>query len=114
MDEYEIKNATIENIRIHMERGFIVTISITLDYGGAGQSFGGYMLAHKDRGPTPHLAAWVLGLMEVFKVDDIMKLKGKPCRAEASHCKVKRIGHFTDDRWFDPEEVNQGLVDPNN
>lgn len=39
-----IKNAIINNAKIHFENGGILTVWLGLDYGGSGQGFGGYSL----------------------------------------------------------------------
>ena len=95
----EIKNAMIENVRIFVEDHGILTSFLTLNYGGGSvQGFGGYDLREK-------MSPWLLNLFRVFGVDDLVSLKGMPCRAEADWGKVYRIGHFTEDRWFNPSEM---------
>jgi len=98
------QNATITSVEIEIQHG-VYTISITLDYGGSGQVFGGYCLA-KEKDPSPLMAAWITGLMETFEVERLSDLKGLPCRVVATHMKAKIIGHYLKDKWFDPAIVN--------
>lgn len=99
-DTIETKNAYIESVRIFVEDHGILTSFVHLDYGGGGQGFGGYDLRYNNT-----LTKWVEGLLRVFNTQDLLSLKGKPCRVEADWGKVYRIGHFTEDRWFDPRSM---------
>jgi hypothetical protein len=107
----EIKNAIIESARIDNERGLSAWLS--LDYGGSGQGFGGFVLYipsdwQKDSKDTRHKAQWnyaghfIYRVMQIAGVDEWSKLKGKTVRAKCEHTAVHAIGHIVKDDWFDP------------
>ena len=95
----EIKNGTIRSANILIEDHGILTSFLDIDYGTAGQGFGGYDLRENNV-----LATWVQRLLWVFKVRDFADLKGKPCRVETDGL-IRGIGHFTEDRWFYPKDM---------
>lgn len=107
--ERGICNATITSAEILLERGFALVVNIGLDYGSSHQTFGGYVLGHMDRKPTAHLDAWLTAIFKTFEIERFSDLKGKPCRADADHGRVYRIGNFLKDKWIDPEEINEAL-----
>jgi len=93
----EIKNAKITGTELGgNERG--PSFWVYVDYGGAGQGFGGYSLG----GTFTHYV--ITGILEALEVDSWEKLKGTPVRVKASHDKVQAIGHYLKDQWFDPSE----------
>jgi hypothetical protein len=108
----EIKNAIIEDARFDVERG--LSAWLTLDYGGCGQGFGGYLLyapkgwrAHSD--PANYCGHFIHRCLEVAGVNDWARLKGRTIRVKADHGKVYAIGHIVKDDWFDPEAEFKAL-----
>jgi hypothetical protein len=113
-DAEEIVNAKIEAVQILYERDFILTVWVTLNYGGSCQGFGGYVLggrpgsgakcvAANDRG---HLTSWINGVMACAGVDDFTKAKGNVVRVKRRGDwgrPVLAIGHATKNIWFDPK-----------
>ena len=106
MSDYEVKNAVIESVRFDTERG--LSLWVTLDYGGSGQGFGGYLLyapsgwkAHK--APGNYCGHFIWRLFEIAGVHEWSQLVGKTVRARSNHGHVKAIGHIVKDDWFDPE-----------
>jgi len=107
MDKVEIKNAVIESYRFDIERG--LSLWVTLDYGGSGQGFGGWLLyapkgwaAHENGGNF--CGHFIYRLLEVCGVEDLKQIVGKAIRAKTSHNKVYAVGHILKDDWFDPEK----------
>ena len=110
MDD-EIVNARIKSARITNADHGCLTIWIDLDYGSAGQGFGGYNLyspamwesidnnAHKN-----YAGHWIWRVMEVAEVNDWNDLKGKTVRVEIRNGLVYKIGHILKDKWFCPKE----------
>lgn len=104
----EIKNAIIERASLSIEEHGFLTCYLTLDYGGSGQGFGGYVLAlprssHNFRRETT--GAWhIMRIMEIAGVNNWFDLVGKTIRAKATLTKVSAIGHIIKDDWFSPEE----------
>ena len=103
---YEIRNAKIEktNLGLQYTDHGILSFHIMLDYGGAGQGFGGLCLDEydedtKERKATPLAASLLLATDKVFG-RDWEKLPGTPCRAYQTNGKVFAIGHFLEDRWM--------------
>lgn len=105
LDQIEIKNAVIESGRFDTERG--LSFWLTLDYGGSGQGFGGYLLyapqgwkAHECK--VNYCGHFIWRVLEIAGVDDVAKLKGRTVRVKCEHSKVHAIGHIVKDDWFDP------------
>lgn len=108
MGESTVKNAIIESVKLTTEDHGLLSAWIFLDYGGAGQGFGGYCL-YLPKSFTHHKLESVAGhflwrVMEVAGVTDWDELKGKTVRVKASHGGVEGIGHIVKDDWFFPAE----------
>ncbi len=94
-----IQNAIIRgtNLGFHDGVGSIPTAQIHLTYGdGAAQSFGGYQL----KGGYTHY--FVYGILATLKVDGWERLNGTAVRVDIQDGMIRRIGHYMEDRWFDP------------
>lgn len=101
----ETKNAVIKGYHLRIEREWAVTFSLALDYGDSScQGFGGSILfnLYNEQGGD-HGGQFIGRILQVVGVDDAKALVGKAVRVEATHDKVHRIGHITEDRWFCPE-----------
>ena len=113
-DEVEEKNAVIKCARICIERGFILSAWLDLDYGGSCQGFGGYAL-FLDETATNHKkettgAFFIHRVMKIADVEDWSKLSGKTIRVRASHAGVHAIGHIIKNDWFTPsEDLKKGV-----
>lgn len=106
MSQREIKNATVKSTRLGFDRGVFLCGWLTLDYGGAGQGFGGYMLGSKssDEGPKGYAETWLVRILDVLDVEKWEDLPGTPCRVDAEHGRVHGIGHYLKEEWFYPEK----------
>jgi hypothetical protein len=104
-DEIETSNAIITAARFDTERG--LSAWLTLDYGGSGQGFGGYLL-YAPAGWTAagkagnYAGHFIWRVLEIAGVDDWAKLPGRAIRVRRSHDKVHAIGHVIKESWFDP------------
>ena len=104
----EIRNAIIESATLDdADRGFL-NASLTLDYGGIMQGFGGYCLYvpksfkhHKIESVAGH---FIWRCMEVAGATDWSDLPGKTIRARIDDGLVKAIGHIVKDDWFCPAD----------
>lgn len=106
MNEIEEKNAIITGKRIDIERG--LSAWLTLDYGGAGQGFGGYLLyapvgwaAHQEK--TNYCGHFIYRVITVAGVEEWEQLVGKTVRVRANHMGIEAIGHIVKDDWFNPK-----------
>ena len=104
----EIKNAKISGTMLGVEDHGILTAMIYLDYGGAGQGFGGYAFDQfsqrtQKRQGGAYGMEFIRQILEVLETKKWEDLKGTIVIAEADHGKVYRIGHILKDQWFDPE-----------
>ena len=109
MNNIPIKNAVIKGTMLGIEDHGIMTCFLNLDYGGSGQSFGGYSLDGFNESEDKRVGtAWgmefIRRVLEVLDVDSWEKIKGTHCRVKADHGKVYRIGHIIKDQWFDPKQ----------
>lgn len=103
----EIKNATIESAEIDGDCHGLLSAWVYLDYGGAGQGFGGYVLylpksfTHHEL--KSHAGHFIYRVLEVAGVEKWSDLKGKTVRVDADYSSVKGIGHIVKDDWFYPD-----------
>ena len=92
-----IENALIRSVWLGIEDHGLLSAFVHLDYGNAGQGFGGYNLGCTG---ANYCGLFVRRTLEVVGSDDWAKLVGKPCRAKIADGLVVAIGHFLDDKWF--------------
>lgn len=95
----EIKNAVIEDTMLGFEGHGILTIMITLDYGGSCQGFGGYRMD----GGDDFMSNSINLILKTVGVNAWEQLKGKHVRVEKEegyNGKIMRIGNFLQDEWF--------------
>lgn len=113
MSNIETKNAVIESTTLGYEGHGIFSAYLQLSYGGSGQSFGGYAMdeyvgVRGERGArigTAYGMDFIIAVMKTVGVESWEDLKGKHIRVTASSDKVHSIGHFLEDRWFDPSTL---------
>ena len=110
MNGIEEKNAVIEKATITNDDHGLLTVWLTLDYGGSCQGFGGYALYlpktfkhHKLKGPN-YAGHFLWRVMEIAGVVQWDQLEGKTIRVRAQHGGVEAIGHIVKDDWFNPGE----------
>lgn len=112
----EIQNAVIKSTMLGTEDHGIFTAYITLDYGGAGQAFGGYAFDEPpstdgdgERRGHAFGAEYIMRVLKVLEVQCWEKLPGTSCRVRASHVGVEAIGHYLKDNWFTPTVVAEAM-----
>jgi len=106
----ETRNAQISKVEIETDP--VLTAWVILEYGGAGQGFGGWTLDEPiwdADGKFSHRQGTAWGMefirlvMETVGASKWSALKGMSCRVRADHGKAYEIGHFLKDVWFQPE-----------
>lgn len=99
-----VTNAVIRFTRLgvnHTDHG-ILSFLIDLDYGGAGQGYGGICLdtvGADGRVATTLASELLLGIHAVFR-KDWEELRGTSCRALINKGRIDAIGHFLEDKWL--------------
>jgi hypothetical protein len=93
----EIRNAKIAGTTLGFEDHGIFTCFLHLEYGSGniGQSFGGYFLESHPK--------MIQSILKTVGVNSWENLKGKYIRAEFDNIHVERIGHITEDKWYNPK-----------
>lgn len=108
MQEYEIKNAVIENVSLDDAGRGLLTMYLQLSYGSGGQGFGGFSLYlpknFKHHEMKSYAGHFIWRCMEIAGVTDFYALKGKTIRVKAHQAEVHSIGHIINDDWFCPKE----------
>ena len=110
MSDRQIRNARIRSTQLGIEDHGVLTAFLHLEYAGSVQGFGGYALDDwREKEGRRVGTAWgmefiarVLALVGAEKWED---LPGHYVRADCDYSKVHRIGHITEDRWFDPQDI---------
>lgn len=110
----ERRNAEIESTMLGFEDHGILTCFLTLNYGGSGQGFGGFVLDSWDEEESRRvgIAYGMESIRQILKVVGVEKweqLRGQRIRVEMDGSRVHRIGHFLEDKWFDPVELAEKM-----
>jgi hypothetical protein len=108
MNNSEVKNAIITNASITNDDHGLLSAWLYVDYGGAGQGFGGYALYlpvsfdhHSMQSVAGH---FIFRCMEIAGVSKWEDLAGKTIRVKGGHGSIEEIGHIIKDDWFNPKE----------
>lgn len=104
----ETKNAQIKSTVLGREDHGIMTFFLHLDYGGAGQGYGGHAIGDK-KNPQGFGTAAIAEVLDVLGVECWEKLPGTFCRARASNGAVHAIGHPLRDKWVDLKALSEEL-----
>jgi hypothetical protein len=112
-DAEPIQNGRIVKTMLgHEDHGFF-TCSLELEFGGAGQSFGGYGLDDRPatiggkRRATAAGLAFIIEIIDTLEVESWERLPGAYCRVRRHQPRglIVAIGHLLKDQWFDPQEL---------
>lgn len=103
--ETQRENAKIIGTHLGPEDHGIFTASISLEFDGARQSFGGYYL----KGEATYI--FVSGVLDAVGVAKWEALIGTHVRVEKEGYRgpLTRIGHIVRDQWFCPKEALAAL-----
>jgi len=109
----KIENAVVKATQFGVEDHGILSAWLHVGAAGWGQGFGGYALdawdeKKKRRVGSERAGIFVRRILETLGVDEWEKLKGTPCRVRRVGGLIVALGHFTDDKWFEPK-VEFGL-----
>lgn len=109
--DFKTWNAKITNVSLSMADHGCLTFSITLDGGGVGCNFGGYVLGHgyvgaKEFNGSATGMECIMRIMDTLESDTWEGLVGKYVRVrdEGLGGIVTCIGHITKDKWFDVKQ----------
>lgn len=108
-------NAVITSADVTLDRDFILSSWLMLDFGGSGQGFGGYVLGGlpDTRAGQHHeqkniAAIWLVGVLQAAGVTKLSEAVGKVIRVRRADDfgEILAIGHAVkNDRWFCPKEA---------
>jgi hypothetical protein len=104
------ENARVSATMLGYEDHGTLTIMLTMEGDGWGQSFGGVALdgpyddASKSRLPSVHLGRWVAGILTVLEVERWEQVKGCLVRVERREegGPIVGLGHYCKNKWFRP------------
>lgn len=112
MHPIETKNARIVDTYLGIEDHGILTWRLDFDYGGAGQSFGGYTGDQPNpstrglkRVGRAEFGTSIRALLDALGLRSWEQLKGQVVRVVASNMNVHKVGHIINDNWFDYDYV---------
>lgn len=109
---YDIKNALITNVDLTTENYGSLDMTITLDGGGWGCVYGGYVLGKGDKSynlgdieGSKRGLEYIMYVMNIIGVNSFNDLKGKYVRVATNGWGevIKIIGNVLTDKWFDAE-----------
>lgn len=94
---------TIENAKIHSTHlGFeghgILTLGITVDFGGVSQMIGGFSYDHDGRANLAKHVREILTVLGVEKWEDVRGF----CRVDSSNGRLVALGHIVENKWWRP------------
>mgnify|MGYP001816557703 FL=1 len=106
--ERRISNAVITEYSLTFSRGFILDLSIYLDYGDFQQGFGGFALHKADTPLDPkggnYAGYYITRVMQIAGVENLKDVVGKTIRVDHGPDRIYSIGHIIKDDWFNPDE----------
>lgn len=98
----EIKNAIISSVSLSNGDHGVLSAWLHLDFGGAGQGFGGYALYAPRNSARDYAGKFIWRCMEIGGVHEWSALKGRPIRVRGTSERIEAIGHILEDKWFNP------------
>lgn len=106
----ETKNAIIKSTSITTDQGTL-SVWLHLDYGGAGQAFGGYSL-HRIGSFRKSIAGhFITRCMEMAGADTFCQLPGKTVRVHIGQTgSIIALGHILLDAWFWPSKEFEKIM----
>ena len=99
----DIENMRIDSTMLGFEEHGILSSTLYLRSERVGQGFGGYSLGGLDGIGSAAAGLWLARVLKTVGVSKWEDLPGKYVRVERDHSRstIKKIGHITDDKWFD-------------
>jgi len=107
MKEIATRNAIIKNASLGIEDHGFLSSWLSLDYGGSGQGFGGYVLSSCGKNSEnlgDYCGLFIKRVLQIAGVNKWDELKGKTIRVKCDYEHIEAIGHIINDDWFNPSE----------
>lgn len=107
---YKIENAQITNVSLNMEDHGCLCLDLTIEWGGSGCVYGGYVLGKGYVGADDEFFSGsekgceaIMRIMDTVGESELLNMKGKYIRVahEGWGSSVKIIGNIVKDKWFD-------------
>lgn len=101
-----IENGRIDSTMLGIEDHGTFTSMMQIECENVSQGFGGWVLN------VPNGAKFIMRTLEIAEAQNWESLRGKPIRVkrEAKHGRIIAIGHYIDDKWFNPETDLEGFL----
>ena len=108
------ENGIIRTAEIQIDRGFVLTCWLGIEFANFHQGFGGYVLGGNPFDGTAkcadhahqanYAADFIGGVLAVVDVEKFSSLVGKTVRVkrEGQSDTIVAIGHVVKDRWYEP------------
>lgn len=105
----ETKNAKIISTMLGKEDHGIMTFSLTMEFEGGVQGFGGcslddYSKTKKKRIGAAYGMQLIMELLDTLECSTWEDLDGRLVRIKADRMKIYAIGHILKDQWLDIDE----------
>jgi len=102
MIEYEINNGVIDNVQLGtVDYGYMSLVVVIKFDSVSKQAFGTHDLRYEEYGLN-----YLSSFLAAIGKSDFCNLIGTPVRVKRNRDKIMAIGHYLNDKWFEPERKN--------
>ena len=100
-----VSNAIISSVSVEIEDHGILTCNVVLKGNGWCSSFGGYALKNDSNIASKDFTGfYIRRLLETVGAVSLNGMVNKACRVQIVDGRLTSIGHFIEEKWFNPKE----------